>query len=76
VIDLMRRLAASGVAVLMISHNLNDVFAVADRIAILYLGRLVVEGRPAEVDRQTAVELMRFGFVDARDGAGSAPASG
>jgi len=74
VLDLIRRLAASGVAVIMISHNLNDVYAVADRIAILYLGRLVAQGTPAEVDRQTAVELMRIGVAAVRDGAGTATA--
>ena len=76
VIDLIRRLAASGVAVIVISHNLNDVYAVADRIAILYLGRLVAQGPPAEVDRQSALELMRIGVAAARDGAGTAGAGG
>jgi ABC-type sugar transport system ATPase subunit len=76
VLDLMRRLAASGVAVVMISHNLNDVFAVADRIAILYLGRLVAQGTTAEVDRQSALELMRIGVAAARDGAGTTAAGG
>jgi ABC-type sugar transport system ATPase subunit len=70
VLDLMRRLAASGVAVIMISHNLNDVFAVADSVAILYLGRLVAQGPPTEVDRQAALEFMRFGAA-ARGLAGS-----
>ena len=43
VLDLIKTLAGNGVAVIVISHNLNDVFEVADRIAILYLGRLVAE---------------------------------
>ena len=34
----------------MISHNLNDVFGVADRIAVLYLGRLVSSGPVANYD--------------------------
>jgi len=41
VLDLVRSLKGEGVTVILISHNLNDVFAVADRIAILHLGRLV-----------------------------------
>ena len=41
VLELIRRLSGQGVTVLMISHNLNDVFEVADRIAILHLGHLV-----------------------------------
>ncbi|MDN4475250.1 ATP-binding cassette domain-containing protein [Demequina sp. SYSU T00192] len=40
VLDLVRRLADSGVAVIIISHNLQDVFAVADDINVLYLGTM------------------------------------
>ena len=39
VLALVKRLAERGLAVLIVSHNLNDVFAVADRIAVLRLGR-------------------------------------
>jgi D-xylose transport system ATP-binding protein len=41
VLNLVRRLADSGVAVIMISHNLQDVFKVADYISVLYLGTMV-----------------------------------
>ena len=44
VLDLIKRLSSQGVAVLVVSHNLNDVFAVADRIAVLYLGHMVATG--------------------------------
>ncbi len=44
VLDLVRRLADRGLAVMIISHNLQDVFQVADRIAVLRLGRMVAEG--------------------------------
>src|SRR4029077_15099023 len=43
VLDLIKRLRDRGLAVMVISHNLTDVFEVADRIAVLYLGRLVVQ---------------------------------
>src|SRR5437667_983917 len=43
VLDLVRRLRDRGLAVMMISHNLNDVFEVADRIAALHLGRMVAQ---------------------------------
>lgn len=43
VLNLVRRLADSGVAVIIISHNLVDVFKVADDIAVLYLGRMVAQ---------------------------------
>ena len=63
VLDLIKRLAARGVSVLVISHNLNDVFQVADRIAVLYLGRLVIEGPASGFDTQSAVEYMTTGTV-------------
>jgi D-xylose transport system ATP-binding protein len=43
VLNLVRRLADSGVAVIIISHNLVDVFKVADNIAVLYLGKMVAQ---------------------------------
>lgn len=43
VLNLVRRLADSGVAVVIISHNLVDVFKVADDIAVLYLGKMVAQ---------------------------------
>jgi ABC-type sugar transport system ATPase subunit len=61
VLELIKKLASRGVSVIVISHNLNDVFEVADRIAVLYLGRLVVEGPASQFDRQNAVEYMTTG---------------
>jgi len=61
VLGLVRRLADKGLAVIMISHNMNDVFEVADRVAILYLGRMVATGPAAEFDRQIVVDYMTTG---------------
>jgi ABC-type sugar transport system ATPase subunit len=61
VLDLVRRLRDSGLAVMMISHNLNDVFEVADRIAVLRLGRMVAQDQASTFDRQSAVEYMTTG---------------
>jgi ABC-type sugar transport system ATPase subunit len=61
VLDLIQRLAGEGIAVIVISHNLNDVFEVADRIAILQLGRMVASRPAAELDRQTVVDYMTTG---------------
>ncbi len=61
VLDLVRRLAANGLGVVLISHNLNDVFAVADRIAALYLGRTAAEVRTADVTHSQVVELITTG---------------
>ena len=40
VLELVRRLAERGLAVLIVSHNMTDVFEVADRIAVLHLGKM------------------------------------
>src|SRR6202007_479803 len=64
--DLIKRLRDRGLAVMVISHNLNDVFEVADRIAVLYLGRMVAEGPAADFDRQSVVEYMTTGGANGR----------
>jgi ABC-type sugar transport system ATPase subunit len=61
VLDLVRRLRDRGLAVMMISHNLNDVFEVADRVAVLYLGRMVAQGPASGLDRQSIVDYMTTG---------------
>ena len=61
VLDLIKRLASQGVAVMVVSHNLNDVFAVADRIAILYLGHQVAEGPASQFDPSSVVDYMTTG---------------
>jgi len=65
VLDLVRALRDHGLAVLIISHNLNDVFAVADRIAVLYLGRMAAQGPVAGFDRPGVVEYMTAGRTGA-----------
>ena len=75
VLDLVRRLADRGLAVIMISHNLNDVFEVADRLAVLRLGEMVGQGPASEFDSQRVVELMTTGrYSGDRDG--QSPAAG
>jgi D-xylose transport system ATP-binding protein len=61
VLELVRRLADKGLAVVLISHNMNDVFAVSDRIAVLYLGRMVAQVRTADVTHAQVVELITSG---------------
>ena len=45
VLELVARLAEQGLAVVLISHNLHDIFAVADRITVLRLGRSIARLR-------------------------------
>jgi D-xylose transport system ATP-binding protein len=61
VLKLVKTLSSSGVAVLLISHNLNDVFSVADRVAALYLGTVAGTLPVSELDTQKAVELITTG---------------
>jgi D-xylose transport system ATP-binding protein len=68
VLDLIGRLKNRGHAVIVVSHNLNEVFQVADRLAVLYLGGLAAAGPAADFDTQSVVELMTTG-ASARVGA-------
>jgi ABC-type sugar transport system ATPase subunit len=61
VLDLVRRLAERGHAVMIVSHNMNDVFEVADRIAVLHLGKMAAVRPVSELDRQIVVDLMTTG---------------
>jgi ABC-type sugar transport system ATPase subunit len=61
VLDLIKRLASQGIAVIVISHNLNDVMSVADRLAVLYLGTLAAVGPKEQFDSQVVVDLMTTG---------------
>lgn len=61
VLQLVRRLRDRGLAVMVISHNLNDVFQVADRIAVLQLGRMVAQDVVTAFDRQSVVDYMTTG---------------
>ncbi len=61
VLDLVRRLAEQGLGVVLISHNMTDVFEVSDRIATLYLGRLVADLPTVELTHSQVVELITAG---------------
>jgi ABC-type sugar transport system ATPase subunit len=76
VLDLIRRLRDHGLAVMVISHNLNDVFEVSDRIAVLHLGRMVAEGPAADFNRQSTVEFMTTGGAGGHSGAPAGAPSG
>ncbi|MDR7279394.1 ATP-binding cassette domain-containing protein [Catenuloplanes atrovinosus] len=61
VLELVRRLADRGLAVVLISHNMNDVFAISDRIATLYLGRMAAQVKTTDVTHSQVVELITAG---------------
>jgi ABC-2 type transport system ATP-binding protein len=55
--DLLARLRSGGTAILLSSHLLSEVELICDRVAILYGGKLVTEGVPAELTRGSGVEV-------------------
>ena len=61
VLELVRRLADRGVAVVLISHNMIDVLEVADEIVVMYLGRSAARVRRKDVNQQQLVELITTG---------------
>lgn len=58
IFELLRTLAAEGVAVLIVTHNLNLAARYADRLLLLETGRLVAAGRPESVLTREVVEAV------------------
>ena len=55
VVELMRRLCASGLTLLLIEHNMNVVMSVSDKVVVLNFGKKIAEGTPAEIERNQDV---------------------
>ena len=63
--DLLRRLRAEGRCILLTSHIMQEVAALADRIVILAGGRIVLHGTPAELRRATGLSDLEEIFMAA-----------
>ncbi len=61
VLDLVRSMRQQGITVLVISHNLEHVFQLADRIAVMKNGRLIGVVATAETTREAIVRMITFG---------------
>jgi len=61
VLQLVRRLADRGLAVILISHNMNDVMKVSDLIVALYLGRVAADVRAKDVTVSDVVQMITTG---------------
>jgi D-xylose transport system ATP-binding protein len=61
VLDLVKRLREQGLGVVLISHNLVDVFEVSDRITVLRLGRNVGVYERAQTSQGEIVQAITFG---------------
>jgi D-xylose transport system ATP-binding protein len=64
VLDLVKRLADKGLAVILISHNLHDIFEAADYITVLRLGQKVAEFTTKETTQQEVVHAITAGKLD------------
>jgi D-xylose transport system ATP-binding protein len=78
--DLVRDLKAHGLAVLMISHNLNHVFGVSDRITVMKAGRIIGSRVVAATTQEEILRMILTGQADNRaerqDAASAEPALG
>ncbi len=61
VLDLVRRLGQQGLAVILISHNLHDIFEVGDSVTVLRLGQNVAEYKVKDTNQQQVVEAITAG---------------
>jgi D-xylose transport system ATP-binding protein len=64
VLDLVKRLAERDLGVVIVTHNLHDVFEVADRITVLRLGQRVALLERAKTTQQEVVEAITAGTLD------------
>jgi simple sugar transport system ATP-binding protein len=76
VLDLIRRVRDSGLSVVLISHNMPEVFEVADRIQVLRLGQRVASLRAADVSMEDVVGAMTGALRADGDGADRRTGSG
>ncbi len=75
VLDLTRRLAEQGLAVILIPHNMHDVMEVADYITVLRLGQTVAEFKKSETTQREIVEAITAGELKQVPGMEEAVAS-
>lgn len=68
ILKLIQRLRDRGLGVIVISHNLANVFEVADRIAVLRLGRLTATFKAEDASRQEIVAAITGADRDPREG--------
>jgi sodium transport system ATP-binding protein len=72
--DLLRRLRAEGRCILLTSHIMQEVAALADRIVVLADGHIVLQGAPAELRRATGLNDLEEIFMAATQQAAVQPA--
>ncbi len=73
VLDLVKRLSEQGLGVLLISHNLHDIFEVADDITVLRLGQKVAEFKRRETTEEEVVHAITAGKLSKVPGLADEP---
>lgn len=67
VLELIKRLKSQGIPVILISHTLPDIFAVADRLVVMRRGAKVTEKKVSETNAEEVVQYM----IGAKDDSGA-----
>ena len=77
VLDLIRTVSSRGVSVILITHRLQDLFLVCDRIQVMYEGRAIAERRVGDTNLEEVVDLIvgrKFSARSARNAGSTVPA--
>ena len=72
-VEMLRQLKG-GITILLVEHDMDAVFALADRISVLVYGRIIASGEPAAIRADAAVREAYLGEPDEAAGAGMADA--
>jgi ABC-type sugar transport system ATPase subunit len=68
VLELVRQLAGQNVAVICMTHNMNNVTGVTDRVFVLYTGCVALEAKTSETNPQEIVSVVMTGRQDGMAG--------
>jgi branched-chain amino acid transport system ATP-binding protein len=65
--DLLRAIAAHGITIVLIEHNMRLVMGVSERVLVMVSGRVLTEGAPRDVQRHESVIASYLGTAPERE---------